>query len=75
MVTTSYFQDAHWTEQYVWSIWRSLSHMITIGYGRDPPQEVVEVTKNPVFFAQNQSFEIMNIESHYDDLVDHFAFL
>ena len=36
-------QDSSWIDQYIWAIFRSLSHMITIGYGRDPPQDTVEV--------------------------------
>lgn len=36
-------QDAPLLDQYTWSLFRSLSHMITIGYGKDPPGEVAEV--------------------------------
>lgn len=35
-------QDAPLLDQYTWSLFRSLSHMITIGYGKDPPGEVAE---------------------------------
>ncbi|KAL5266808.1 hypothetical protein ACHWQZ_G004005 [Mnemiopsis leidyi] len=35
-------QDSPWSDQYIWAVFRSLSHMITIGYGKDPPQDTVE---------------------------------
>ncbi|XP_063686150.1 potassium/sodium hyperpolarization-activated cyclic nucleotide-gated channel 4-like isoform X2 [Bolinopsis microptera] len=35
--------DKAWTEQYIWAIFRSLSHMITIGYGHEAPRDTVEV--------------------------------
>jgi len=36
-------QLAHWTEQYTWSLFKALSHMLSIGYGRYPPQSLSDV--------------------------------
>jgi len=36
-------QRAHWTEQYTWALFKALSHMLCIGYGRYPPQGLSEV--------------------------------
>ncbi|KAK6180490.1 hypothetical protein SNE40_012636 [Patella caerulea] len=33
-------KDAHWAEQYTWSLFKALSHMLCIGYGRFPPQNM-----------------------------------
>ncbi|XP_048247984.1 potassium/sodium hyperpolarization-activated cyclic nucleotide-gated channel 4-like isoform X3 [Haliotis rufescens] len=33
-------QDAHWAEQYTWALFKALSHMLCIGYGRFPPQNM-----------------------------------
>ena len=35
-------QDAHWTEQYGWALFKALSHMLCIGYGRFIPQLLSE---------------------------------
>jgi hyperpolarization activated cyclic nucleotide-gated potassium channel 2 len=37
------FQDADWSEQYTWSLFKALSHMLSIGYGRYPPQSMTDV--------------------------------
>ena len=34
---------APWGEQYVWAVFKSMSHMLCIGYGRDPPQLTSEL--------------------------------
>lgn len=31
-----------WTEQYFWALFKALSHMLCIGYGRHPPQNIPE---------------------------------
>ena len=36
------FQDAHWGQQYTWSLFKALSHMLCIGYGRFPPQNMTD---------------------------------
>ena len=36
-------QRAHWTEQYTWALFKALSHMLSIGYGRYPPQSLSDV--------------------------------
>jgi len=36
-------QFADWTEQYSRALFRALSHMLCIGYGRYPPQSVTDV--------------------------------
>lgn len=36
-------QFAEWTEQYSRALFRALSHMLCIGYGRYPPQSVTDV--------------------------------
>ncbi|XP_013389823.1 potassium/sodium hyperpolarization-activated cyclic nucleotide-gated channel 3-like [Lingula anatina] len=35
---------ADWKEQYTWALFKALSHMLCIGYGRWPPQNVTDVT-------------------------------
>lgn len=35
-------QDKAWTEQYLWALFKALSHMLCIGYGRHPPQNIPE---------------------------------
>jgi hypothetical protein len=32
------FQEAYWLEQYSWALFKAMSHMLCIGYGRFPPQ-------------------------------------
>jgi len=36
-------QFAEWTEQYSRALFRALSHMLCIGYGRYPPQSITDV--------------------------------
>ena len=36
------FQEAHWAQQYTWSLFKALSHMLCIGYGRFPPQNMTD---------------------------------
>ena len=31
------FQNASWREQYSWSLFRAMSHMLGMGYGKHPP--------------------------------------
>ena len=38
-----WLQRSHWTEQYTWALFKALSHMLSIGYGRYPPQSVTDV--------------------------------
>ncbi|KAL7056185.1 hypothetical protein AAHC03_020714 [Spirometra sp. Aus1] len=35
-------QDAAWFEQYTWALFKALSHMLCIGYGRFPPNSLSE---------------------------------
>ncbi|KAJ7367433.1 Potassium/sodium hyperpolarization-activated cyclic nucleotide-gated channel 3 [Desmophyllum pertusum] len=35
-------KDKAWTEQYLWALFKALSHMLCIGYGRHPPQNIPE---------------------------------
>lgn len=35
-------RDKEWTEQYIWALFKALSHMLCIGYGRHPPQNIPE---------------------------------
>ena len=43
MVVRHRIQFADWTEQYSRALFRALSHMLCIGYGRYPPQSVTDV--------------------------------
>jgi len=36
-------QSADWYEQYTWALFKALSHMLCIGYGRYPPQSTTDV--------------------------------
>src|SRR6218665_3390665 len=36
-------QHCEWTEQYTWALFKALSHMLCIGYGRFPPQSTTDV--------------------------------
>ncbi|ESO10035.1 hypothetical protein HELRODRAFT_72757 [Helobdella robusta] len=36
-------QNADWSEQYTWALFKALSHMLCIGYGRYPPQSTTDV--------------------------------
>lgn len=31
---SSFFQEAYWLEQYSWALFKAMSHMLCIGYGR-----------------------------------------
>ncbi|ELU07155.1 hypothetical protein CAPTEDRAFT_63273, partial [Capitella teleta] len=34
---------AHWSEQYTWALFKAMSHMLCIGYGKFPPQSTTDV--------------------------------
>lgn len=36
-------QDANWVEQYSWALFKAMSHMLCIGYGRFPPQSLTDM--------------------------------
>ena len=36
-------QEAYWLEQYSWSFFKAMSHMLCIGYGRFPPQNLTDL--------------------------------
>ena len=42
-MTITVMQSADWYEQYTWSLFKALSHMLCIGYGRYPPQSTTDV--------------------------------
>ncbi|EUB61977.1 Potassium/sodium hyperpolarization-activated cyclic nucleotide-gated channel 4 [Echinococcus granulosus] len=35
-------EDADWFEQYTWALFKAMSHMLSIGYGRFPPTSISE---------------------------------
>lgn len=37
------FQEAFWLEQYSWALFKAMSHMLCIGYGRFPPQSLTDM--------------------------------
>ena len=37
-----FLQDATWTVQYSWALFKAMSHMLCIGYGRYPPANLSE---------------------------------
>ena len=39
----SSFQEAYWLEQYSWALFKAMSHMLCIGYGRFPPQSLTDM--------------------------------
>ncbi|CAL1535595.1 unnamed protein product [Lymnaea stagnalis] len=39
-VSTEGLKNAHWAEQYTFALFKALSHMLCIGYGRYPPQNM-----------------------------------
>ncbi|KAK4467690.1 hypothetical protein MN116_008627, partial [Schistosoma mekongi] len=41
-VSKARLQNAHWFEQYTWALFKALSHMLSIGYGRFPPSTLPE---------------------------------
>lgn len=38
-----FFQDSFWLEQYSWALFKAMSHMLCIGYGRFPPQSLTDM--------------------------------
>lgn len=36
-------QTAHWFIQYSWALFKAMSHMLCIGYGRFPPQSLTDM--------------------------------
>lgn len=38
-----HFQEAYWFEQYSWAMFKAMSHMLCIGYGRFPPQSMTDM--------------------------------
>ncbi|EFN71572.1 Potassium/sodium hyperpolarization-activated cyclic nucleotide-gated channel 4 [Camponotus floridanus] len=39
----TYLQDSFWLEQYSWALFKAMSHMLCIGYGRFPPQSLTDM--------------------------------
>lgn len=37
-----FIQNAPWWTQYTWALFKALSHMLCIGYGRFPPQNLTD---------------------------------
>ena len=60
-------QEAHWFEQYTWALFKALSHMLCIGYGRTPPQSSSDAWLTMVrqvlqYFTSSEDFQnIYNI--------------
>ncbi|XP_064647590.1 potassium/sodium hyperpolarization-activated cyclic nucleotide-gated channel 3-like [Lineus longissimus] len=42
-ISINELQNAYWWEQYTWALFKALSHMLCIGYGRFPPQSLTDV--------------------------------
>lgn len=42
-VAINELQDAYWIEQYSWALFKAMSHMLCIGYGRFPPQSLTDM--------------------------------
>ena len=38
-----YTQESFWLEQYSWALFKAMSHMLCIGYGRFPPQSLTDM--------------------------------
>ena len=38
-----FFQESYWLEQYSWALFKAMSHMLCIGYGRFPPQSLTDM--------------------------------
>lgn len=36
-------QESDWFDQYSWSLFKAMSHMLCIGYGRFPPQSLTDM--------------------------------
>ncbi|KAG1682358.1 Potassium/sodium hyperpolarization-activated cyclic nucleotide-gated channel 2 [Nymphon striatum] len=39
----SMINESYWLEQYSWSLFKAMSHMLCIGYGRFPPQNLTDM--------------------------------
>ncbi|XP_067130647.1 potassium/sodium hyperpolarization-activated cyclic nucleotide-gated channel 2 isoform X1 [Centruroides vittatus] len=42
-VAVNELQHAFWLEQYSWALFKAMSHMLCIGYGRYPPQSLTDM--------------------------------
>ncbi|XP_076322830.1 potassium/sodium hyperpolarization-activated cyclic nucleotide-gated channel 2-like isoform X2 [Tachypleus tridentatus] len=42
-VSINELQDVVWFEQYSWALFKAMSHMLCIGYGRFPPQNLTDM--------------------------------
>ncbi|XP_044009138.1 potassium/sodium hyperpolarization-activated cyclic nucleotide-gated channel 3 isoform X2 [Aphidius gifuensis] len=42
-VAMNELQDSFWMEQYSWALFKAMSHMLCIGYGRFPPQSLSDM--------------------------------
>ncbi|XP_066956710.1 potassium/sodium hyperpolarization-activated cyclic nucleotide-gated channel 2 isoform X10 [Macrobrachium rosenbergii] len=42
-VAINELQKSHWLEQYSWAFFKAMSHMLCIGYGRFPPQNLTDL--------------------------------
>ncbi|XP_022258753.1 potassium/sodium hyperpolarization-activated cyclic nucleotide-gated channel 2-like, partial [Limulus polyphemus] len=42
-VAINELQDVYWFEQYSWALFKAMSHMLCIGYGRFPPQSLTDM--------------------------------
>nr|CAI5833679.1 unnamed protein product [Callosobruchus analis] len=42
-VAINELQDAFWLDQYSWSLFKAMSHMLCIGYGKFPPQSLTDM--------------------------------
>ncbi|CAD7077605.1 unnamed protein product [Hermetia illucens] len=42
-VSINELQEAYWLEQYSWALFKAMSHMLCIGYGRFPPQSLTDM--------------------------------
>lgn len=42
-VAINELQESHWVEQYSWALFKAMSHMLCIGYGRFPPQSLTDM--------------------------------
>ncbi|CAM1303664.1 HCN3 (predicted) [Pycnogonum litorale] len=42
-VAINELQNSYWLEQYSWSLFKAMSHMLCIGYGRFPPQNLTDM--------------------------------
>ncbi|XP_055374642.1 potassium voltage-gated channel subfamily H member 7 isoform X3 [Condylostylus longicornis] len=42
-VSINELQEAYWVEQYSWALFKAMSHMLCIGYGRFPPQSLTDM--------------------------------